>query len=431
MSILIRNVYLITQDERRQRFFGDIYIEDDEIREISKQPLAIEADYVIDGSNKLAIPGLINTHTHVPMTLLRGYGDDMVLQEWLEKCIWPVEAKLTKTTVKAATSLAFLEMIASGTTTFLDMYFFEDVIADVASKMGVRAALGFAFIDQGTPEYRYDELFSACHRFAQAWKNNTLVTPVLAPHGVYTCSPETLYKVRDIAERHRLLIHTHCSETRDEVYTVEQTYGKRPVAQLIDTGVLTDKMILAHCGWITKQEIRDIAQANASVSHCPVSNMKIATGGFAPVPEMLDAHIAVSLGTDGAASNNTLDMFDTMKMCALVHKQHRWDPKILPAQTVLDMATTHAAQTLHMEETIGSLEEGKKADIALIDLHTPHLTPCHDPMSQLIYAVKGSDVCTTIINGTLLMDNKTFLTVDMATILSEASEAAKTLTNKI
>ncbi len=430
MSILIRNVFLITQDERRQRFFGDIYIEDDMINEISKQPLSLEAERIIDGSNKLAIPGLINTHTHIPMALLRGYGDDMILQEWLEQCIWPIEAKLTQKTIQAGTNLALLEMVASGTTTFLDMYFYEDVIASLASKIGIRAALGFAFIDHGTPEFGYDELFTACNQFVSKWKNNTLVTPVLAPHGVYTCSPDTLFKIKDIAERHHLLIHTHCSETRDEVYNAERTLGNRPIAQLIKTGILSDNMILAHCCWITKQEISDISKAKASVSHCPVSNMKIATGGYAPVPEMLDANIAVSLGTDGAASNNTLDMFETMKFCALVHKQHRWDPKILPAQTVLDMATRHAAHALHMQETIGSLEVGKKADIVLIDLHSPHLTPCHDPVSHLIYAVNGSDICTTIINGRLIMYDKTFLTLDTTKILTEATNAAKVLTNK-
>jgi 5-methylthioadenosine/S-adenosylhomocysteine deaminase len=429
MSILIKNVHILTQDESRRRFFGDIYIEDDIISEISQQALSLEADCVIDGSKKLAIPGLINTHTHVPMTLFRGYGDDMVLSEWLEKRIWPVEAKLTKKAVEVATQLAFLEMISSGTTTCMDMYFFEDTIGSYASKMGMRAALGFAFIDHGTPEYSYEDLFPACHRFISHWKDHTLVTPVLAPHGVYTCGPETLDKIHDIATHHHLLIHTHCSETRDEVYSVERTYGCRPVAQLEKHGLLTDHMILAHCGWITKQEIADISAAGSSVSHCPVSNMKIATGGYAPVPEMLDAKIDVSLGTDGAASNNTLDMFETMKFCALLHKQHRWDPKILPAQQVFDMATVHASRCLHMQDRIGSLEEGKKADIALIDLQTPHLTPCYDPVSHIVYATKGSDVCTTIINGALVMHDRTFPSFHMQNILSEASEMAKVLTN--
>ena len=430
MSILIQNVDLLTQDERRQRITADIYIEDDIICDISKNHLSVEAEYVIDGAKKVAIPGLINTHTHIPMTLLRGYGDDMVLQEWLEKRIWPVEAKLTKETVVPAVKLAFLEMIASGTTTFLDMYFFEDIIGKLVSEVGIRGALGFAFIDHGTPEYSFEALFPACHRFVRKYRDNEYVTPVLAPHGVYTCGPETLAKVKDISDTYDLLMHIHCSETRDEVYSVEQRYGRRPVAQLVETGVLTDRMILAHCCWITKQEIQDIAKAHASVSHCPVSNMKIATGGYAPVPEMLDAGVTVSLGTDGAASNNTLDMFDTMKFTALLHKQHRWDPKVLPAQTVFDLATRNAASALHMQDKIGSLEIGKKADVVLLDFHTPHLTPCHDPVSHLVYAANGSDVCTTIINGRPLMIDRVFQGLDEAKILSDAADAAKTLTNE-
>lgn len=429
MSILIKQVDILTQNSKRQRFSGDIYIEDDIISDISHQSLNVEADYVIEGKDKLATPGLINTHTHVPMTLLRGYGDDMVLQEWLEQRIWPVEAKLSKETVIAATKLAFLEMISSGTTMFLDMYFFEESIGKVATEMGMRGALGFAFIDHGTPEYSYADLFPAAHRFIRKYQKNEMITPVLAPHGVYTCGPETLHKIKEISNTYDLLVHIHCSETRDEVYSVEGKYGQRPVSQLIETGLLNNKMILAHCGWITKQEVMDIAHAHASVSHCPVSNMKIATGGFAPVPEMLDANIAVSLGTDGAASNNTLDMFDTMKFAALIHKQHRWDPKVLDAHTVFDMATVSGARALHMEKSIGSLEVGKKADIVLLDMHSPHLTPCHDPTSHLVYAAKGSDVCTTIINGRPLYLDRKFLDVDVESILSDAGNAAKALTN--
>ena len=429
MSILIKKAQILTQDDSQTRFFGDIYIEDNIISDISKKDLSIEADHVIDGKDKLVIPGLINTHTHVPMTILRGYGDDMMLQEWLEKRIWPVEARLSKGSVIAATKLAFLEMISSGTTMFLDMYFFEDSIANVATKMGIRAALGFAFIDHGTPEYTFDELFPACHRFIKDYHDDELITPVLAPHGVYTCGPETLGKIKDVSDRYDVLTHIHCSETRDEVYDVEERYGKRPVDQLIETGLLNDKMILAHCGWITKQEVSSIASAHAAVSHCPVSNMKIATGGYAPVPEMLDAGVSVSLGTDGAASNNSLDMFDTMKFTALVHKQHRWDPKIMDAQTVFDMATVHGASALHMQDKIGSIEVGKKADIVLLDMKKPHLTPCHDPVSHLVYAAKGSDVCTTIINGRLLYHDLCFIDIDVDKILTEASVAAKALTN--
>jgi 5-methylthioadenosine/S-adenosylhomocysteine deaminase len=429
MSILIQRARILTQNAKRKQIFGDIYIEDGKIIEISSKPISTEADYKINGSKKLVLPGLINTHTHIPMTLLRGYGDDMVLSEWLEDRIWPVEAKLDSSSVEIGTKLGLLEMIASGTTTFLDMYFFEDTIGKACQKAGVRAFLGFAFIDYGTPEYKSDVLFSECEKFVKRWKGKDLVEPVITPHGVYTVGPENLEKISETVKKHNILVHTHCSETRDEVYEVEKKYGCRPVEQLKKYGLLTKKMILAHCGWITKGEITDIKNAKSRVSHCPVSNMKIATGGFAPVPEMLEAGIPVSLGTDGAASNNTLDMFETMKFCALLHKQHRWDPKILPAQTVFDFATINGAKTLDMENVIGSIEVGKKADIILLDFNKPRLTPCHDFVSHLVYAANGSDVFATIVNGKPLMIDNEFLTLNRDKVIFEAEKCAKDLTS--
>jgi 5-methylthioadenosine/S-adenosylhomocysteine deaminase len=429
MSILIKNGLIVPQTGKKPFFTGDIFIDDFIISEISTSSLSLEADVVIDASDMIVLPGLINTHTHVPMTLLRGYGDDMLLQEWLSDRIWPVEARLNKEYVEIASKLAFLEMIASGTTMFSDMYFFEDTIAKVALDAGLRAALGFALIDAGTPEYSSDQLFQKLEQFIRTWKNHDHIYPVIAPHGTYTCGVETLEKVSNLSDRYDVLVHTHCSETRDEVYDVQRRFGVRPVEQLKKYGLLHDHMILAHCGWITKNEVTDMGKAGAKVSHCPVSNMKIATGGYAPIPELLKAGVPVSLGTDGAASNNSLDMFDTMKMTALVHKQHRWDPQVMPAGTVLDCATIGGAVTLGLKDRIGSLEEGKLADIICIDAHSPHLTPCHDPISNLVYTARGSDVCTTIVNGTLLYHDRQFLTLSDDEILQKAQVIAKDLTS--
>jgi 5-methylthioadenosine/S-adenosylhomocysteine deaminase len=213
------------------------------------------------------------------------------------------------------------------------------------------------------------------------------------------------------------------------VYDVEKKYGARPVEQLKKHGLLTNHTLLAHCGWITKNEISEIKTAGATVAHCPVSNMKIATGGFAPVPELLDASVPVGLGTDGAASNNTLDMFETMKFCALIHKNHRWDPTILPAQTVVDMATRGGAAALGVPRALGSLEEGKTADLIMVDLKKPHLTPLHDPVSHLVYAVRGTDVCTTIVNGAPLMLDREFLTIDVEETLEHSGKIALELTS--
>jgi 5-methylthioadenosine/S-adenosylhomocysteine deaminase len=429
MSILIKNSTILTQNDSRQQIQGDLYIEDHRIVELSKKPLSIEADYKIDGAKKLILPGLINTHTHIPMTLLRGYGDDMLLKDWLSQRIWPVEAKLDKKSIESGTELGLLEMIASGTTSYLDMYFFEETIAKVTEKVGMRGFLGFAIIDFDTPEYDASELIPQCEQFVKRWKTNVMISPIVAPHSTYCCNPETLRKSLEVARKHSVPLHTHCSETRGEVYDMEKRYGVRPVEQLKKIGLLQKGTILAHCGWITKNEILDLKTAGVVVSHCPVSNMKIATGGYAPIPELLNAHIPVGLGTDGAASNNTLDMFETMKFCALVHKNHRWDPTVLPAQTVVDLATIGGATCLGVQQTLGSLEEGKTADLIMIDLKKPHLTPLHDPISHLVYATRGTDVCTTIVNGTPLMLDNEFLTIDMQETLERAEKDAQRLTS--
>ncbi len=429
MSILIKNSTILTQDDSRKKIHGDLYIDDHVVVECSEKPLSLEAEFKIDGTNRLVLPGLINTHTHIPMTLFRGYGDDMLLQDWLAQRIWPVEAKLDKKTIEIGTQLGLLEMISSGTTSYLDMYFFEETIAKVTEKTGMRGFLGFALIDFDTPEFESKELISQADQFIRRWRNNPLISPLIAPHSTYSCKPETLQNALDIATKHHVPLHIHCSETRDEVYDVEKKYGVRPVGLLKKYGLLKNETILAHCGWITKNEILDMKNVGVSVAHCPVSNMKIATGGFAPVPELLDARVPVGLGTDGAASNNTLDMFETMKFCALVHKNHRWDPTILPAQTVVDLATRGGATTLGVQHSLGSLEGGKTADLIMIDLKKPHLTPLHDPVSHLVYAVRGTDVCTTIVNGAPLMLEKEFLTIDVEKTLEQSQKIALELTS--
>ena len=428
MSILIKNATIVTQDEKRRKFKGDIYIDGYIIEEVSKDPITIEADYKIDGEGKVILPGLINTHTHIPMTLLRGYGDDMILEDWLKNKIWPVEAKLDRGSISAGTDLGLLEMMVSGTTTYSDMYFFEDTIAERTIKIGMRGFLGFSFIDFGTPEYKAEDLPRECENFIRKWKGKDLVTPVVAPHSSYTCSPETLKKCVELAEKYDTLIHTHCSETQHEVSDVQRRYGVRPIEQFKKYKVLSNRTVFAHCGWITKGEVKEIAEANASVSHNPVSNMKLATGGYTPLPELLKENVSVGLGTDGAASNNTLDMFETMKFAALIHKHHRWDPCVAPAQTVLDMATIMGAKALHIDNEIGSIEKGKRADIIVMDIKKPHLTPCYDVISHLVYAAKSSDVSSTIVNGKPLMIDKDVLVMDPYKVIEKAEKEGHRLT---
>ena len=422
MSILIKDSLIISQDKGRKVKKGDIYIEDDVIAEVSER-ISTEAEYVLTG--KMVMPGLINTHTHLPMTLMRGYGDDLTLEEWLTTRIWPIESKLNEGMIEAGTRLALLEMIATGTTTCNDMYFFEDTIARTCKKMGMRCFAGFSIIDFDTPEMKKEMLLPECEKFIRKWRGDELIKPVVAPHSTYSCSPETLQKASELAEKYGTMLHTHCSETRKEVYDVVERYGARPLEQLERNGMLTEKTMLAHCGWITKEEVRQIARAGACVSHNPVSNMKLATGGFTPLPELFDAGACVTLGTDGAASNNKLDMFETMKFAALIHKHHRWDAQIVTAQQTLDMATVNAASYLGINA--GSIEEGKKADLICLDMDMPNLAPMHNPISHAVYAASGFNVSSTIIDGRAVMLEREFPYFDKQKIIEEAEKAKEKL----
>lgn len=420
--MLIKDSKIITQDKNRRVIEGDLYIENGEIIEIGK--ISTEADFVI--KNKIVMPGLINMHTHLPMVLLRGYGDDLPLEEWLTTRIWPAEAKLKKSHISAGTKLALLEMASTGTTTCNDMYFFEDVIANEAKKFGMRCYAGFSLLDFDTPEMKKELLLPECEKFIKRWKKDEFITPVIAPHATYTCSPETLDKAREIQEKYDAFVHIHCSETRKEVYDVLKKYGKRPPEQIKEHGLLNKKTILAHCGWITKQEVKEIALAGSCVAHNPVSNMKLATGGYTPLPELFDANACVSLGTDGAASNNKLDMFETMKFAALIHKHHRWNPSIVTAQQALDMATINAAKFLGLNA--GSIEEGKKADIITIDVKSPNLIPSHNIISHIVYAASGFNVDNVIINGKMTMHDRKFIGIDIEKVYDEVEKAKNELT---
>ncbi len=420
MSILIKNSIIVTQDERRRIKEGDIYIEDDRIVETGK--ISHEADFII--KNRIVMPGLINMHTHLPMSLFRGYADDMRLEEWLTKKVWPVEANLRKKHISIGTKLAFVEMISSGTTCCADMYFYEDEIARQAKKIGIRCFAGFSILDFDTPEMKKENLLKECEKFIRKWKNDELVKPVVAPHSVYTCSPETLKKASEIAKKYNAYIHIHCSETRKEVYDCFRNYGVRVLEQIKRNGLLTKKTILAHCCWLTREEVREIGKSKACVAHNPVSNMKLATGGFAPIPELIEDKAIVSLGTDGAGSNNKLDMFETMKFCALIHKQHRWDASILNAQEVFDMATTNSYRFLGIDG--GVIKEGKKADLVCIDPKSPNLIPNHNVISNIVYSSNCMNVSDVIINGKLLMKNRK-LNLDTERVYEEVEKAKEEL----
>jgi 5-methylthioadenosine/S-adenosylhomocysteine deaminase len=429
-SLLVRNATLVTQDDARSVVHGDLYCEDGRVTHVGRIAGRKEADRTLDGTGQVVLPGLVNLHTHLAMGLFRGYGDDLPLETWLRERIWPAEERLDERSMRAGVDLGLAELVRSGTTSFLDMYWMEEsVVAPACRAAGVRAWAGEGMVDVGQTEAgQPNRKLKDLERWLKAHqaKPDPLVTPCPAPHGAYTCHAETYVESARLAQEAGVPLHTHCSETRTEVHDVEASTGKRPVARIAQAGALGPRTVLAHCGWITKGEVAEIAAARASVAHCPVSNLKLATGGVAPVPELHDAGVKVGLGTDGAASNNTLDPFQTMKFAALLQKQHRWDATVLPAQRVLDMATRDAADALHRPD-LGRLVPGATADLVMVDFRRPHLVPCHDAVSHLVYAASGGDVSATVVGGRVLMAEGRLETLDERRILGDVQELAEAL----
>jgi 5-methylthioadenosine/S-adenosylhomocysteine deaminase len=375
----------------------------------------------VDASGKLIIPGLINGHTHVPMTLFRGLADDLDLQEWLTKYIFPAEAKnVTEEFVRAGTRLGLAEMIRGGTTTYCDMYYFEDAIADETSKAGVRGVLGETVIDFPVADNKTNaEAMAYVERYVQKWKGNDLIVPAVAPHAPYTVSEEHLKAIRAFSDRTGAPIVTHISETKREVDDSLKAKGASPVDYLSRIGFLKDRVIAAHMVWPNDGEIGILKKAGVGVVHNPQSNMKLASG-VAPVPKMIAEGLRVGLGTDGAASNNDLSMWEEMDTAAKLHKLISGDPKGMTAEQAFELATIGGAGALHMEKEIGSIEKGKRADLVLVNRDALNQIPLYNVYSDLVYATKASDVETVIINGRVVMRDRRLLTLNEAAIKAEA-----------
>jgi len=408
---------------------ASILVEDGVVRKVGE--VDGSADKVIDASGMIAVPGLINAHTHLSMTLFRGYADDMQLQDWLQKKIWPLEAKLTGEDCYFGALLGAVEMIRSGTTTFVDMYFHMEDVARAVTESGLRGFLSYGTIDLFDPAKSSRERANVqkFHEYVRAL-GNPRIRFAIGPHAPYTCSDEMLQWSKEFAEKNNTLIHIHVAETRREQAESQKQHGMRAVEHLDKIGALSKNMLAAHCVWLTKSEVKLLARSEVKVAHCPVSNMKLASGGVAPLPEMFDAGIPVALGTDGAASNNSLDMFETMKICALIHKAHRWDPTILPAQKTLDLTTIEAARAIGADRELGSVEPGKRADIILLDATAPNLRPLHGAetvISDLVYSASSGNVNTTIVDGRVLMENRTITSLDSPTICAKSQELAAKL----
>jgi 5-methylthioadenosine/S-adenosylhomocysteine deaminase len=423
LDLLIRGGTLLTMSEDMEIIESpEIGIRDGEIcfvKHDRKEPSSGNAKETIDASGSIIIPGLINTHTHLPMVAFRGLADDLALMDWLHNHIFPVEAKfVNREMVYHSSLLSMAELILSGTTTFCDGYFFEDAVAEAALDARMRGVPCQGFVDFPTSDIPDPEKrVAVAEVFIKKWSNvSPLINPALFCHAPYTCSPETLSTIKAVARAANVSFLIHLAETKGEVADIEKRYGNTPTRHLHDLGILDDHTIAVHCVWLEDKEIQILADCGVRVSHNPESNMKLAAG-IAPIPEMLKRGITVGIGTDGAASNNNLDLLTEMDRAAKLHKVSSMDPTVMDAKTVLKMATIEGAKVLGLDDHVGSIEVGKRADIIIIDTSKPHLTPMYNPYSHIVYSASGADVSVTIIDGKVIMMNRHLLNMNIDDII--------------
>jgi len=425
VSLVVTNGIIVTVDrDKRVIERGGVAIDGRDIVAVDTAD-RIAAGYrgrdTIDASGAVIMPGLINTHTHAPMVLFRGLADDLALMDWLQKYIFPAEAKtVSPEFVRVGTRLAALEMIESGTTTYTDMYYFEDEIARATKAAGLRGVLGetiiqFPVADAKTPA----DSLALAERFAKAFANDDLITPAVAPHAMYTDDTETLKACRALADRLHVPLITHLAETNDEVKTANDKYHMTPTAYLESIGFFGPRTLVAHAVHVTPSDIQMLAARHVGVAHNPESNMKLASG-IAPVQSMRQAGVVVGLGTDGAASNNDLDMFEAMRQAAFLGKLVNDDPRAIPAPVAIEMGTIDGARALGMDKEIGSLEPGKRADLIVVSMSSARQTPMYNVVSHLVYVTRGDDVRTTIVNGRVLMRDRKVLSLDEPRVLADA-----------
>ena len=424
-DLIILGGTVVTMDSTRRVIEdGGVVIDDGKI--VAVGPRAeIEGKYFgrqrINAVGRFVIPGLINGHTHVPMVLFRGLADDLDLQEWLTKYIFPAEAKnVTEDFVRVGTRLGLAEMIRGGTTTYCDMYYFEDAIADETAKAGVRGVLGETIIDFPVADNKtHEQAMAYAERYVKKWQGHELIVPAIAPHAPYTVSADHLKAIRALSDRLKAPLVTHISETKREVDDSLKDKSKTPVNYLEGLGFLNERVIAAHMVWPAPGELDILKSRGVGVVHNPQSNMKLASG-VAPVPQMLRDGILLGLGTDGAASNNDLNMWEEMDTVAKLHKAFTGDPKVISAQQAFEMATIRGAEALHLGKEIGSLEVGKRADIVIVQRDALNQIPLYNIYSDLVYATKASDVESVIINGKMIMRNKRLLTLNEREIKDSA-----------
>jgi 5-methylthioadenosine/S-adenosylhomocysteine deaminase len=426
-DILIKNGTILTMDPQQTLIEkGFLCIRGDCVSYVAQGDAhGVRARKTIDAKGGLILPGLINGHTHAAMTLFRGLADDLPLMDWLNRYIFPVESRMDREFVRIGTLLACAEMILSGTTTFCDMYLFEEEVAQAAEIAGMRCVVGEVLYDFPSPNYGpIEEGLRYTETLIKKWHAHPLVSTAVEPHAVYTCSPDLLVRANQLAVQYQIPLIIHVAESASEIEEVWKRYGKRPFEHLESLGVIGPHVIADHCVHLDDGEVQRMVAHDVKAITNPESNMKLASG-ISPVPRLLANGVTVGLGTDGCASNNNLDLFEEMDTTAKLHKLGAMDPTVLDAVTVLKMATLTGAKALGMGKHVGSLEVGKRADVIVVDTHKPHLTPMYNPYSHVVYAAKGSDVTHSIINGRLVMEDRGLLTLDLREVLGHAEEMSR------
>lgn len=425
--ILIKNCGILPMTSRDDYIeSGYLVVEGSSIQSVStgRHPDEDRFDTVIDGTGMVALPGLVNAHTHVAMTLLRGYADDLPLMQWLQEKIWPVEDRLTAEDCYWGTMLGITEMIKSGTTCFADMYFNMEQVARAVEETGIRASICQGMVGSGPTG---EVAFVRSHELFTRWngKANGRLTVMLGPHAPYTCTPDYLKRVISLADELEMGIHIHLAETMTEYNDIKAQYGKTPIVLMDEIGLFDRPVMAAHCVVLDDQDIAILKKRQVGVVHNPESNMKLASG-IARVPDMLAAGIPVALGTDGASSNNNLDMIQELRTCSFLHKLSCLNPEVIPAYQALEMATVNGARALGMQE-VGMLRPGMKADLILVDFRKPHLCPRHDVAAHLAYSASGADVDTVMVDGRILMRGRQLTTIDEDLVMRKAEETVSRL----
>jgi 5-methylthioadenosine/S-adenosylhomocysteine deaminase len=431
-QILITNGRVLTVDGQNNRFDpGALAVCGGRIQAVgpASRFSGRRFDRVIDVGGGIVMPGLVNVHTHAAMTCFRGLADDLPLMQWLQEYIFPAETLLDEDMVYQGTLLACAEMIRSGTTCFCDMYLFEDAVARAARDAGMRAVVGEVLYDFPSPNYGpIENGFAYTEKLIQKWRGHDRIGIAVEPHSPYLCDPELLRQAAAMAYGHRIPMVIHVAETASEVEQLREKTGRTPVGLLADLGVLGPNLLACHCVVVSDEDIALLRRFDVKVAHNPESNMKLASG-VAPVPAMLQRGVCIGLGTDGCASNNNLDLFGEMNTAAKLHKAWQHDPTVLDAAAVLRMATIDGARALGLGAICGSLEAGKRADLIVVDVDRPHLTPMYDPLSHLIYAVQADDVTMVMIQGDIVMENGRLLTLDEEQVMAAVRRIGKRVGN--